>query len=325
MRYLVTGGAGFIGSHLVELLLEDGHEVMILDDFSTGRWQNLAHLEGNERLQVFSASVTEEDITRECVLRCDKVFHLASAVGVRLIIEQPVKTIETIVEGTMRILDACARYRRPVLITSTSEVYGKSTAIPFSEDGDAIIGPPQFSRWAYASAKALDEFMAIAHWHHSRLHVSIARLFNTVGPRQTGQYGMVIPTFVKQALLGQPITVHGDGTQSRCFCHVHDTSRALYKLINTSEGSGQVVNIGNDFEITMNALADKVKEATGSQSPIEHISYAEAYGSSFEDMVRRIPDLTKAKKLIGYAPAKSLDDILQDVITSVKADLEAAD
>jgi UDP-glucose 4-epimerase len=322
MRYLVTGGAGFIGSHLTEKLLGDGHEVIVLDDFSTGRFENIAHLEDSDRLQVLCASVTDPDITPDCVKSVDRVFHLASAVGVQLIIDEPVKTIETIVEGTSCVLGACSRYRKPVLITSTSEVYGKSDSVPFSEDADSVIGPPKFRRWSYASAKALDEFLAMAHWHHARLPVVIVRLFNTVGPRQTGQYGMVIPRFVRQALLDEPITVYGDGEQTRCFCHVKDAVWALMRLLDTPASRGELCNIGADQEITINYLAKRVREMVGSESPIRHIPYAEAYGSSFEDMVRRVPDLSKARRLIGYEPRSSLEDILRDVIEYTRMEME---
>jgi len=321
MRYLITGGAGFIGSHLCEALLDDGHEVVILDDFSTGRHENIEHFEQSERLAVLCASVTEEEITRECVRDADRVYHLASAVGVQLIIDEPVKTIETIVEGTATVLKACARYRKPVLITSTSEVYGKSLSVPFSEDDDSVIGPPAFRRWSYASAKALDEFLAMAHWHHSRLPVVIVRLFNTVGPRQTGQYGMVVPRFVRQALLGEPITVFGDGTQSRCFCHVRDAVWALLRLLDAPDARGQVCNIGSDQEVTINGLAESVRHMAGSDSPIRHIPYVEAYGSSFEDMVRRVPDLSKANRLVGYRPRRTLEHILHEVIEYTRLEL----
>jgi len=324
MRYLVTGGAGFIGSHLTEALLSRDHEVLILDDFSTGRHENIAHVEQCDRLQVICASVTDADLVRDCVPSVDGVFHLASAVGVRLIIDEPVKTLETNVEGTAVVLEACARHRKPVLITSTSEVYGKSDKVPFSEDDDSVIGPPGFRRWSYAASKVLDEFLALAHWHRSRLPAVIVRLFNTVGPRQVGRYGMVVPRFVRQALAGEPITVYGDGSQTRCFCHVHDTVGALVRLFDTPEGRGGVFNVGSDEEISINELAGRILALTGSRSEIRHVPYAEAFGSDvFEDMIRRVPDLSKVRKLIGYRPKHSLEDTLRDVIRHVHSELQA--
>lgn len=314
MRYLITGGVGFIGSHLAESLLSDGQEVVLLDDYSTGRHENVEHLDGHPHLRIVCGSVTDRPLTTECVRDADCVFHLASAVGVRLIIEQPVQTIETIVEGSMTILDTCARYRRPILLTSTSEVYGKSQKVPFSEEDDLVIGPPTYRRWSYATGKALDEFLALAYWHHSRLPVVITRLFNTVGPRQTGQYGMVIPRFVHQALRNEPITVYGDGSQTRSFSHVRDIVRALRGLISKPECRGQVFNVGNDQEISIRELAERIREMTASESEIRYIPYAEAFGSGFEDMIRRVPDISKVKDAIGYSPKYSLDDTLREVI-----------
>ncbi len=322
MRYLVTGGAGFIGSHLTESLLGDNHEVSVLDDFSTGRAENIAHLTPCGRLEVIRASVTEAKIVDRCVQRADAVFHLASAVGVQLIIDEPVKTIETIVDGAQVVLEACARGDRPVLITSTSEVYGKSTEVPFSEDDDSVIGPPTYRRWAYASAKALDEFLAMAYWHQCRLPVVITRLFNTVGPRQTGRYGMVLPRFARQALAGEPITVFGDGTQTRCFCHVDDTVRAIRDLLETPDARGAVFNVGSDREVTIAALAEMVRSAAESDSEIRCVPYREAYGEGFEDMVRRVPDLTRVQELIGYRPRYSLEETIQDVIESVRGETD---
>lgn len=321
MKYLVTGGAGFIGSHLTESLIERGHEALILDDFSTGRNENIAHLGDSPRLKVICADVTEERITRECVAEVDRVFHLASAVGVQLIIDEPVKTIKTIVEGTSVVLSACARYRRPVLVTSTSEVYGKSNTTPFSETDDSVIGPPMFRRWSYAAAKSLDEFMTLAHVHHSGLPATLVRLFNTVGPRQTGQYGMVIPRFVKQALLGEPIVVYGDGRQTRCFCHVRDAVWALGQLMETPKAQGELFNVGSDHEISINELAETVRRVTHSKSEIHHISYAEAYESGFEDMTRRVPNLAKIGELIGYRPRHNLEDTLRDVVADLRSQL----
>jgi UDP-glucose 4-epimerase len=314
MRYLITGGSGFIGSHLSERLLDSGHSVLALDDLSTGRYENVAHLEGRPEFELRVASVTDPDAVERCVTECQAVFHLASAVGVRLVVDEPVKTIETIVGGTDVVLRACARYRRPVLLTSTSEVYGKSEKIPFSEGDDCVMGPTTTRRWAYACAKALDEFLALAHWYQARLPVVVVRLFNTVGPRQTGRYGMVIPRFVEQGLKGEPITVYGDGTQSRCFAHVHDVVGALAKLIGRPEAAGQVYNIGNDEEISILALAERVRALTGGKSSIRKIPYGEAYTAGFEDMVRRVPDLTKIRGLIGFVPTRNLDQILADVV-----------
>ena len=317
MRLLVTGGAGFIGSHLTEALLQNEHEVLIVDDFSTGRRENLAHLGQSPRLAVVHGNVLDSQLVRRSVRDADRVYHLAAAVGVQLIIDQPVKTIETIVAGTASVLGACAQYGRPVLITSTSEVYGKGQKVPFSEDDDCVLGPPRFRRWSYATSKALDECLALAHWHQSRLPAVIVRLFNTVGPRQTGRYGMVVPRFVTQALRGEPITVYGDGTQTRCFCHVRDSVRALTALMDVPAGRGEVVNVGNDREVTINELAEMVRSMTGSRSEIRHIGYSEAYGPSFEDMTRRVPDLTKVRRLIGYQPQYSLEETLGDVIDHV--------
>jgi len=324
MRYLVTGGAGFIGSHLVEALLDEGHEVLVLDDFSTGSQENLAHCDDSDRLEVIAASVIDADLVRDCVPSVDGVFHLASAVGVRLIIDEPVKTLETNVEGTAVVLAACARHEKPVLVTSTSEVYGKSAKVPFSEDDDSLIGPPVFRRWSYAASKLLDEFLALAHWHQSRLPAVIVRLFNTVGPRQTGAYGMVVPRFARQALLGEPITVYGDGRQTRCFCHVDDVVGALVRLFHTPDSRGGIFNIGSDREVTIDELAGMIRSSTGSRSEIRHVPYAEAFGSdAFEDMIRRVPDLTRVRRLIGYEPKRSLEATLDDVIRYVGARIKA--
>lgn len=322
MRILVTGGAGFIGSHLCEVLLDLQHQVLVLDNFSTGRQQNVARLEGRRDFELICADVTDADIVRDCVRSVDRVFHLASAVGVQLIIQEPIRTIETMVDGAAAVFDAAARYRKPVLFTSTSEVYGKSPKVPFAESDDLVIGSPTYRRWSYATAKALDEFLALAHWHHSRLPVIIARLFNTVGPRQSGQYGMVVPRFVRQALLGRPITVYGDGSQTRCFCHVNDVVRALVRLLDTPAALGEVFNVGTDREISIGQLAAMVRSMTCSRSEIIQVPYKEAYGTGFEDMERRVPDLTKLKGLIGYEPQFSLEQTLQDIIEFVRGQLE---
>jgi UDP-glucose 4-epimerase len=314
MRILITGGAGFIGSHLAERLLKEGEQVLVLDDLSTGRFENVAHLEGHPDFELRVASVTDPDVVESCVTSCRRVYHLASAVGVRLVVDQPVRTIETIVNGTDTVLRSCARYRRPILITSTSEVYGKGIRVPFREGDDCVMGPTTTRRWAYACAKALDEFLALAHWQESRLPVVIARLFNTVGPRQTGRYGMVVPRFVAQGLAGEPITVYGDGTQSRCFAHVADVVDALIRLLNEPRAFGQVFNIGNDEEITIGRLAERVRVLTGNRSPVRLVPYDDAYPAGFEDMSRRVPDLGKIRALIGYEPKHRLDEILVDVL-----------
>ena len=314
MNILVTGGAGFIGSHLCRTLLTEGHDVVVLDDLSTGTYQNLEGIEDGKRLRLIVDSVNNAALVDQCVREADYVYHLASAVGVRLIIDQPVHTIESIVGGTETVLKSCARYRRPFLLTSTSEVYGKGSKVPFTEDDDTVMGPTSTRRWSYACAKALDEFLALAYWVESRLPVTVVRLFNTVGPRQTGQYGMVIPSFVEQALAGKPITVFGDGTQSRCFAHVQDVVGALNALRGCKAAHGQVMNIGNDQEITIMDLARKVKEMTGSDSEIRLVPYVQAYGAGFDDMHRRVPNLAKIHRLIGYRPTRPLEDILRDVI-----------
>lgn len=313
MNALVTGGAGFIGSHLVEHLMNDGCTVSVIDDLSTGRYENIAHLEGTDGFRLVIDTVLDRPLMEELVKSADVVFHLASAVGVKLIIDEPVKTIETIVEGTENVLSLARRYRKRVLITSTSEVYGKAASVPFSEDDDTVQGPTTTRRWAYAAAKALDEFLALAHWYETRLPVFCVRLFNTVGPRQTGQYGMVVPRFVGQALRGEPITVYGDGAQTRSFCHVADVVPALVKLTSCPEAQGKVVNIGNPEEVSITELAERVKAITGSDSPIKYIPYEQAYVEGFEDMRRRVPDISLAKRLIEFQPPHNLDDILRAV------------
>jgi UDP-glucose 4-epimerase len=314
MNVLVTGGAGFIGSHLCEILLTRGCKVSVIDDLSTGRYENIEHLEKNGNFELIIDTILNKSLIETLVKSADTVFHLASAVGVRLILEQPVKTIETIVEGTSVVLSQARRYRRKVILTSTSEVYGKGSKVPFSEDDDTVLGPTTTRRWAYAAAKTIDEFLALAHWYETRLPVTCARLFNTVGPRQTGQYGMVIPRFIEAALQEKNITVYGDGEQTRSFCHVKDVVTALVNLSSSPNALGRVVNIGNNQEITINNLAARVKELSGSASDIVHIPYESAYEEGFEDMKRRVPDLTLARELIDFRPKHSLDDILLDVI-----------
>ncbi|WP_417739814.1 NAD-dependent epimerase/dehydratase family protein [Rosistilla oblonga] len=315
-RALITGGAGFIGSHLAEKLLAQGMHVTIVDDLSTGRFENIAALEPRDDVQIIIDTVFNESLVADLIQKSDVVYHLASAVGVKLIIDQPVKTIETIVGGTEIVLRHCSRFRRPVLITSTSEVYGKGSKIPFHEEDDLVTGATSRHRWAYACSKTLDEFLALAHHRETQLPVAIVRLFNTVGPRQTGQYGMVVPNFVQSALKGKPLVVHGDGTQSRCFAHVADVVGALVEIMSTPKCYGQVVNIGNDEEVSINQLAQRVVELTGSSSRIEKISYDAAYGDGFEDMQRRVPCLQRAADLIGYKPTRDLEQIIRDVAAS---------
>lgn len=323
MKILITGGAGFVGSHLADKLHGEGHEITVIDDLSTGRYSNVEHLEGKDGFRLIIDTVLNAKLMEELIRESDRVFHMASAVGVRLIMERPVQTIETIFRGTDVVLGFCSRYRKRVLIPSTSEVYGKSTEVPFREENDIIKGSTSKHRWAYACAKELDEFLALAHWKESRLPVAVVRLFNTVGPRQTGQYGMVVPNFVKAAVRNEPLTVHGDGTQSRCFGHVLDVVEALAKILETPACFGQVMNIGNDQEITIKGLAEKAIELTGSTSEIRYIPYEEAYGEGFEDMQRRVPSLEKAKKLIGYQPTRTLDEIINDVAEQFREELKA--
>ena len=310
MRALITGGAGFIGSHLSEALLDQGSQVLILDDLSTGSIDNVAHLKG----EYFIDSVNNEPLLAELIDRSDVVFHLAAAVGVKLIVEQPVHTIETNVHGTEVVLKHANKKKKLVVIASTSEVYGKSNDVPFREDADLVLGPTPKHRWAYACSKAIDEFLALAYWKERKLPVIVVRFFNTVGPRQTGRYGMVIPNFVRQALAGEPITVFGDGTQSRAFTHVGDVVDALLKLVAEPHAIGQVINIGTTREITMAALAERIRELSSSKSVIKFVPYDEAYESGFEDMPRRVPDLERINALIGYDPKQTLDDILIQVI-----------
>jgi UDP-glucose 4-epimerase len=319
VRAFITGGAGFIGSHLADALLDAGHSVVVLDNLATGSIDNIAHLKGRAGFSYHIDSVTNEPLLAELIDHCDIVFHLAAAVGVKLIVEQPVHTIETNVHGTEVVLKHANKKKKLVVIASTSEVYGKSIAVPFREDADLVMGATTKHRWAYACSKAIDEFLALAYWKERQLPVIIVRFFNTVGPRQTGQYGMVIPNFVRQALAGAPITVFGDGTQSRSFTHVTDVVGALIKLAVEPQAIGQVINIGCVEEVSINALAERVKAMTGSASPIRQIPYDQAYESGFEDMPRRVPDLGKIAAMIGYQTKFTLDDILGDVIEYFRA------
>jgi UDP-glucose 4-epimerase len=314
MRVLITGGAGFVGSHLSEALLARGDEVFIIDNLSTGSMENIVHLKSDPRFHYTIETVANEPVLAELIDRCDIVVHLAAAVGVKLIVEQPVHTIETNVHGTEVVLKHANKKKKLVLIASTSEVYGKSTDVPFHENADLVLGPTTKHRWAYACSKMIDEFLALAYWKERKLPVIVVRLFNTVGPRQTGQYGMVIPNFVRQALAGEPITVFGDGSQSRSFTYVGDVVRAMLALINEPRAIGQVFNIGNGDEITIRDLAVKVKAMTGSASEIVTIPYDQAYEAGFEDMPRRVPDISRIRELIGYEPTVELEETLTRVI-----------
>jgi UDP-glucose 4-epimerase len=318
VKALITGGAGFVGSHLAERLLADGHEVLVIDNLSTGSIDNIDHLKSSTGFSYVVDSVTNEPLLAEMIDRCDVVFHLAAAVGVKLIVEQPVHTLETNVHGTEVVLKHANKKKKLVFIASTSEVYGKSTDVPFRESADLVLGPTVKHRWAYACSKLIDEFLALAYWKEKKLPVVIVRLFNTVGPRQTGQYGMVLPNFVRQALAGQPITVFGDGTQSRSFTHVSDVVDALVKLALEPRAVGEVFNIGNTGEITIGELAERVKKMTASDSPIHYIPYDVAYEAGFEDMPRRVPDISKIQSLIGFAPKTGLDDTIRTVVDYVR-------
>ena len=318
MKALLTGGAGFVGSHLAEALLGRGYQVQVLDDLSTGSIDNIVHLKERQGFEYVIDTVMNERLMAELIDRADVVFHLAAAVGVKLIVEAPVRTIETNVHGTEIVLTHAAKKGKLVVIFSTSEVYGKSTAVPFNEDADLVMGPTLKHRWAYACSKAIDEFLALAYWKEKKLPVIVARLFNTVGPRQTGRYGMVIPNFVRQAVTGYPITVHGDGQQRRAFGYVGDVVCGLIRLVEEPRAVGEVFNVGNAEEISILDLAHRVKSLTGSKSEIVLIPYDEAYEAGFEDMPRRVPDLTKIHKLVGYAPTVELDEILHRVIAEAR-------
>lgn len=322
MKILITGGAGFVGSHLADKLIGEGHHITVIDNLSTGRYANVEHLEGNENFRLIIDTVLNADLMEELIRESDRVYHMASAVGVRLIMERPVQTIETIFRGTDVVLQFCSRYRKRVLIPSTSEVYGKGASIPFRESDDLLTGSTDKHRWAYACAKTLDEFLALAHWKETRLPVVVVRLFNTVGPRQTGQYGMVVPRFIKSALKNEPIPVHGDGNQARCFGHVLDVVEGLVKTLETPECFGQVINLGNDQETTIRELAEKAIATTKSTSEIKYIPYDEVYGEGFEDMQRRVPSLEKAERLLGYKPTRGLDKIINDVAEQFREEIK---
>ncbi|MBA3248239.1 MAG: GDP-mannose 4,6-dehydratase [Pyrinomonadaceae bacterium] len=315
MRVLITGGAGFIGSHLSDAYLERGDEVFVLDDLSTGSIENIAHLKDHPRFHYTIDTVLNQPLLAELVDACDVIFHLAAAVGVKLIVESPVRTIETNVHCTEVVLSMANKKKKKVLVASTSEVYGLSEQVPFREDGNLVMGATTKGRWSYACSKAIDEFLALAYWREKKLPTIVVRLFNTVGPRQTGQYGMVIPTFVKQALAGRPLTVYGTGEQTRCFGYVGDVVGALVRLMDHPEAVGQVFNIGSNEEVSILELAERVKELTKSDSEIVLVPYDEAYEEGFEDMPRRIPDTTKINALVGFQPEIKLDGILDKVIT----------
>ncbi|MFH0930690.1 MAG: GDP-mannose 4,6-dehydratase [Candidatus Zixiibacteriota bacterium] len=314
MKILITGGAGFIGSHLAEELLSQGEEVYVIDNLSTGRLENVKHLAANPRFHITIETILEEKAVEELTKKCELIFHLAAAVGVRLIIEKPVDTIETNILGTEIVLKTANKFKRKVILASTSEVYGKNSKVPFREDDDSVYGPTTKSRWSYACSKAIDEFLALAYFHEKKLPVVIARLFNTIGPRQTGRYGMVVPSFIQQALLSHPITVYGDGKQSRSFTHVTDVVSALIGLSEHPKAVGEVFNVGNGREITIERLALLIKKMTNSKSKIVYIPYDKAFEKGFEDMIRRVPDITKINHLIGYKPRMNLEESLEKII-----------
>lgn len=318
MKTLITGGAGFVGSHLCELLVKRGREIVVVDDLSTGRIENVAPLEKAGKVRVIVDTIMNERLVEELVRECGEVYHLAAAVGVRLILERPTHTIETNIGGAETVLRAASRYRRRVLIASTSEVYGKSENVPFREEDDVLLGATNRARWAYAASKMVDEFLALAYWREKGLPVVVARLFNTVGPRQTGRYGMVIPRLVAQALAGEPLTIYGDGEQSRCFGAVQDVVVGLAALMGSEESTGEVVNLGNPEEVTINQLAQLIVEVTGSSSTIRRIPYEQAFAEGFEDMRRRVPDVSKAKRLVGFEPTIKLRRIVEDVAADLR-------
>lgn len=318
MKILITGGAGFIGSHLAEGLLEQDHEVFIIDNLWTGKLANIEKIQSDKKLHLVVDTILNESVMNELVFKVDHIYHLAAAVGVRKIMDHPVETLDINVKGTETVLRLANRFKKKVLIASTSEIYGKHVEHPLSEDDNRVMGTVKKRRWAYACSKTLDEFLALAYFDEKKLPVVIARLFNTVGPRQTGQYGMVLPNFVQSALMGKPIPVFGDGTQSRSFTHVKDVVDALIKLMAEPKAEGEIFNVGNDQETTINELAQRVKEMAGSNSEIEYVMYEKAYGPGFEDMERRCPNIEKVKKLIGFKPIYNLETIIQNVIDYFK-------
>ena len=315
MKILITGGAGFIGSHLAEKLLEEGHEISVIDNLSTGKYSNIMHLIRNSSFSYTIDSILNRDILKKLIKDCDQIYHMAAAVGVKYIIDNPLLSLQTNIGGTENVLEFANKFKKKVLIASTSEIYGKSDNIPFKEEDDRLLGSTHISRWSYSSAKAIDEFLALAYYREKKLPVIIVRCFNTVGPRQTGQYGMVIPKFVRNALLNHPITIFGDGNQSRCFCDVDDVTNGMIQLMNNKKAEGEIFNLGNDKSITIIELAKKIKAMTHSRSKIDHVEYEDAYEEGFEDMRHRKPDLTKVKKLIDFNPKYNLDKILERIIT----------
>ena len=324
MRALITGGAGFIGSHLAETLILQGHDVIVLDDLSTGRLQNIAHLSNRPGFRCVIGSVTDARAVAPLVEQSDVVFHLAAAVGVKLVCQAPIHTIHTNVNGTETVLEAAHRYKKRALVTSTSEVYGKGRALPYHEDADLVLGPPDKTRWGYACSKLMDEFLALGYAREHDLPVTVVRLFNTVGPRQSSRYGMVLPNFVRWALANEPITVHGDGSQTRSFTWVGDVIWAMSALINEPRAAGQVFNVGNVEEISIRDLALRIREMTGSSSPLRFVPYEEAFDRSFEDMPRRVPDISKLRRVVGYEPRVHLNAIIQIVIRYWMAEQHAA-
>ncbi|MCK6580046.1 MAG: GDP-mannose 4,6-dehydratase [Anaerolineae bacterium] len=311
---LITGGAGFIGSHLAETLLENGYTVTVIDNLSTGSISNLKRIDQHPQFRCAIEDIRNIHVMDRIVSECDVIFHLAAAVGVQRIISEPIETIETNIGGTEVVLKTARRYRKRVMIASTSEVYGKGVKFPFEEDDDSLLGPTTRSRWSYAASKAIDEFLGLAYFREIGLPVTIFRLFNTIGPRQSGQYGMVVPRFVQWALKGEPIRVYGDGKQQRCFCNVHDVVQAIYRLALSSEAAGQVFNIGSSEEVTISQLAERVRERAGSQSPIQLVPYEEAYEVGFEDFLRRVPSLDRIKRVIGWQPTTPLDMTIDQII-----------
>ena len=319
MRYLVTGGAGFIGSHLVDALLARGEDVAVLDNLSTGDLGNLTHLEGSPGLRVVIGSVLDAQLVDELVEASDVILHLAAAVGVRLIVEQPLKTLITNIRGSETVLEATHRYRKRLFLASTSEIYGKNCEPGLTEMSDRLLGAPRMNRWAYSTSKAVDEYLAFAYWKEKGVPTVVGRFFNTVGPRQSSAYGMVIPRLVAQAVRGEPLTVHGDGSQSRCFCHVTDVVQAVLSLVDERKAVGEAFNIGSTEEITIQALAERVIAVSGSSSQIVNVSYDDAYGEGFEDMRRRVPDISKISTLVGWNPERDLDAILRELVALARS------